>query len=54
MESDEVAEREVSEKVRIGLGEDFSGYLFCLDRPVPPSLPLERYMKVLSIARSIT
>jgi len=54
MESDEAAEREVSEKVRIGLGKDFSGYLFCLDRPVPPSLPLERYMKALSIARSIT
>lgn len=53
MESDEAAEREVSEKVRVGLGEDFSGYLFCLDRPVPPSLPLERYMKALSIARSI-
>ena len=53
MESDEAAEREVSEKVRVGLGEDFSGYLFCLDRPVPPSLPFERYMKALSIARSI-
>jgi len=54
MESDEAAEKEVSEKVRVGLGEDFSGYLFCLDRPVPPSLSLERYIKVLSIARSIT
>jgi len=54
MESDEAAEREVSEKVKVGLGKDFSGYLFCLDRPVPPSLPLERYMKVLSVARSIT
>jgi len=54
MESDEAAEREVSEKVKVGLGKDFSGYLFCLDRPVPPSLSLERYMKVLSVARSIT
>jgi hypothetical protein len=54
MESDEAAEREVSEKVKVGLGEDFSGYLFCLDRPAPPSLPLERYMKAISIARSIT
>ncbi len=53
MESDEAAEREVREKVSIGMGENFSGYLFCTDRPILPSLPLDRYIKALSIARSI-
>ncbi len=53
MESDEAAESEVSTKVKIGLGGNFTGYMFCLDRPVPPSLPLNRYIKALSIARSI-
>ncbi|MCS7187337.1 MAG: uroporphyrinogen decarboxylase family protein, partial [Armatimonadota bacterium] len=53
MESDEAAEKEVREKVRIGLGENFTGYMFCLDRPAPPSLPLSRYIKVLSAAKSI-
>ncbi|MCS7264100.1 MAG: uroporphyrinogen decarboxylase family protein [Armatimonadetes bacterium] len=52
MESDEMAESEVKAKVKIGLGENFTGYMFCLDRPVPPSLPLSRYEKALSIARS--
>lgn len=54
MESDQAAGSEVSEKVRIGLGENFTGYMFCLDRPVPPSLPLKRYIMALHIARSIT
>lgn len=53
MGSDEAAESEVSAKVRIGLGENFTGYMFCLDRPVPPSLSLSQYIKVLSTARSI-
>ncbi|MEZ8220892.1 Uroporphyrinogen-III decarboxylase [Candidatus Fervidibacteria bacterium JGI MDM2 JNZ-1-D12] len=53
MESDEAAESEVRTKVRVGLGENFTGYMFCLDRPVPPSLPLSRYIKVLSTARSV-
>lgn len=53
MESDEAAEKEVREKVRIGLGDAFTGYLFCLDRPIPPSLPLERYTRAISVARSI-
>jgi hypothetical protein len=53
MESDEAAENEVSEKVKLGLGENFTGYMFCLDRPVPPSLPLKRYIMALHVARSI-
>lgn len=52
MESDEAAEQEVSGKVKIGLGENFTGYLFCLDRPIPPFLPFQRYIKALSVARS--
>lgn len=54
MESDEAVEREVSEKVKIGLGENFTGYMFCLDRPAPPSLPLNRYIKAISAARQVS
>ncbi|MCS7192816.1 MAG: hypothetical protein NZ937_07545 [Armatimonadetes bacterium] len=53
MESDELMEKEVVEKTEIGLGENFTGYLFCLDRPAPPSLPLKRYIKAVSIAKSL-
>lgn len=53
MESDEAAVSEVTEKVKTGLGENFTGYMFCLDRPAPPSLPLERYITALSTARSV-
>lgn len=54
MESEEAAEREVREKVAVGMGENFSGYLFCMDRAVPPSLPLDRYIKAVYTTRSIS
>lgn len=53
MEGDEAAEQEVREKVAVGMGETLSGYLFCLDRPVPPMLPLHRYQRALMLARSL-
>ncbi len=51
MESDAAAEWEVRWKVAVGTGETFTGYLFCLDRPVPPMVPLQRYQRVLNIVR---
>ncbi len=54
MEGDEAAEQEVRQKVTVGMGETFSGYLFCLDRPVPPMLLLHRYQRALALARSLS
>lgn len=54
MESDEATEREVREKVTIGLGEQRSGYLFCVDRPIPPIVPLRRYQFALDLARGLS
>ncbi|MFA0758538.1 MAG: hypothetical protein PVTTEEND_001288 [Candidatus Fervidibacter sp.] len=54
MESEEAAEEEVRTKVSIGMGASATGYLFCLDRPVPPFLPLHRYRRILELARTLT
>jgi len=54
MESDEATEREVREKVTIGLGEQRSGYLFCVDRPIPPIVPFRRYQFALDLARGLS
>jgi hypothetical protein len=54
MESEEAAEEEVRTKVSIGMGASATGYLFCLDRPIPPFLPLHRYRRILELARTLT
>ncbi len=54
MESDDAADQEVSQKVTVGLGDRFTGYLFCLDRAVTPMVPLARYQRALQLARSLS
>lgn len=53
MDSEDATEAEVRTKVAIGMGNMWTGYLFCLDRPLPPMVPLSRYQKALAIARSL-
>ncbi|MFA0737815.1 MAG: hypothetical protein LKKZDAJK_000912 [Candidatus Fervidibacter sp.] len=54
MESDEAAEEEVRTKVALGMGASATGYLFCLDRPVPPFIPFQRYQRLLELARTLS
>jgi len=54
MESEEAAEEEIRTKVPIGMGASATGYLFCLDRPIPPFLPFHRYQRILELVRNLT